>query len=64
MACEQKVVLGRKLRLDTTVVETNIHYPTDSNLLGDGVRVLTRALKRIAALAGQQAPSSATAAAV
>jgi transposase, IS5 family len=54
MACEQKVVLGRKLRLDTTVVETNIHYPTDSNLLGDGVRVLTRALKRIAALAGQQ----------
>jgi len=28
------------MRLDTTVVETNIHYPTDSNLLGDGVRVL------------------------
>ena len=27
---------------EATVVETNIHYPTDSSLLGDGVRVLTR----------------------
>ena len=27
------------MRIDTTVVETNIHYPTDSSLLGDGVRV-------------------------
>jgi hypothetical protein len=26
---------------------TNIHYPTDSSLLGDGVRVLTRTMKRI-----------------
>jgi IS5 family transposase len=41
------VVSGRKLRVDTTVVETNIHYPTDSNLLGDGARVLTRTMKRI-----------------
>jgi IS5 family transposase len=47
LAQEHKVVRGRKMRLDTTVVETNIHYPTDSNLLGDGVRVLTRAMKRI-----------------
>jgi hypothetical protein len=30
------------MRVDTTVVETNIHYPTDSSLLGDGTRVLTR----------------------
>src|ERR1017187_9117290 len=29
---------GRKMRVDTTVVETDIHYPTDSTLLGDGVR--------------------------
>jgi IS5 family transposase len=36
------VVPGRRMRVDTTVVETNIHYPTDSTLLGDGVRVLTR----------------------
>jgi IS5 family transposase len=46
IAREQKVVEGRKMRVDTTVVETNIHYPTDSSLLGDGVRVLTRARKR------------------
>jgi IS5 family transposase len=36
------VVQGRRMRIDTTVVENNIHYPTDSSLLGDGVRVLTR----------------------
>jgi hypothetical protein len=30
------------MRVDTTVVETNIHYPTDSALLGDGVRQLAR----------------------
>src|SRR6187399_810370 len=47
IAQEKQVVKGRKMRLDTTVVETNIHYPTDSNLLGDGVRVLIRAMKRI-----------------
>jgi IS5 family transposase len=40
------------MRVDTTVVETNIHYPTDSSLLGDGVRVLTRGMKRITAIAG------------
>jgi len=53
IAQEKKVVEGRKARVDTTVVETNIHYPTDSSLLGDGVRVLTRAMKRIAAIAGE-----------
>src|SRR5215468_4266363 len=52
IACEKKVVRGRKLRVDTTVVETNIHYPTDSSLLGDGVRVLTRTMKKITTLAG------------
>ncbi|MEO7133326.1 MAG: transposase [Vicinamibacterales bacterium] len=31
---------GRRVRIDTTVVETNVHYPTDSPLLQDGVRVL------------------------
>jgi len=41
------VVKGRKLRVDTTVVESDIHYPTDSGLLGDVVRVLTRTMKRI-----------------
>ena len=54
IAHEKQVIKGRKMRLDTTVVETNIHYPTDSNLLGDGVRVLIRAMKRIGEIAGKQ----------
>ena len=53
IAQDNKVVTGRKMRVDTTVVETNIHYPTDSTLLNDGVRVLTRVMKRIAAAAGE-----------
>ena len=52
IAQEKKVVKGRKLRVDTTVVETNIHYPTDSTLLSDGVRVLTRVMKKVKAVAG------------
>jgi IS5 family transposase len=43
------VTQGRKLRVDTTVAETNIHYPTDSTLLGHGTPVLTRMMKRAAA---------------
>jgi transposase, IS5 family len=46
------VTTGRRMRVDTTVVETNIHYPTDSTLLGDGVRVLTRTMKKITQIAG------------
>ena len=52
LAVENKVVQGRKMRVDTTVVETNIHYPTDSSLLGDGDRVLTRLMKKVTAIAG------------
>lgn len=33
---------GKKLRVDTTVVETNVHYPTDATLLWDTVRTVTR----------------------
>lgn len=44
---EAQVVSGRKMRVDTTVVETDIHYPTDSMLMGDGVRVLTRTMRQI-----------------
>ena len=36
------------MRTDTTCIESNLHYPTDSSLLGDGVRVLSRSLARIA----------------
>ncbi len=53
MAQQQHVVEGRRMRVDTTVVEANIHYPTDSSLLGDGVRVLTRTMKKVTAIAGK-----------
>jgi len=41
---------GTKLRVDTTVVQTDIHYPTDSTLLWDAVRVLSRLLDRLGKL--------------
>ena len=53
IALENKVVSGRRMRVDTTVVETNIHYPTDSTLMGDGVRVLTRVMKKAIAAGGE-----------
>jgi len=53
LAIEAGVTKGRRMRVDTTVVETNIHYPTDSAQLADGVRVVTRTLKRIEALIGR-----------
>src|SRR6266511_4290925 len=46
LARSLKVTRGRKLRIDGTVVATNIHHPTDSTLLYDGVRVLGRTLTR------------------
>ena len=52
IAHDHRVMEGRRMRIDTTVVESNIHYPTDSSLLGDGVRVLTRTMKKIAKIAG------------
>ena len=52
IARDHRVAEGRRMRIDTTVVETNIHYPTDSSLLGDGVRVLTRTMKKITGIAG------------
>ncbi len=44
---EQKVEKGRQVRMDCTVMESNIHPPTDSTLLYDGVRVLTRLLEAL-----------------
>ena len=41
------VARGHCLRTDTTAVETNIHHPSDSSLLADSLRVLTRSLQRI-----------------
>jgi IS5 family transposase len=45
-ACARGITRGRKLRTDGSVIETNIHYPTDSSLLADGVRVVGRTLAR------------------
>jgi IS5 family transposase len=61
VACDLKVSCGRKLRIDGAVVETNIHYPVDSTLLGDGVRVLTRTILRAKAVLPESAQIRATA---
>ena len=54
---DKKVIRGKKLRMDTTVVEANIHYPTDTSLLADGIRVVTRTvvnLRKLGAGAGSR----------
>jgi transposase, IS5 family len=53
LARSLKVTRGRKLRVDTTAVETNIHHPTDGSLLADGVRVLSRLVRRAKAAVGE-----------
>lgn len=54
LARRAKVTQGRKLRLDATCVQTQIHHPTDSGLLVDSVRVLGRFVQRVKSfLAGQ-----------
>ena len=58
LARSLKVTRGRKLRTDGTVVETNIHHPTDSTLLGDAVRVLSRTLKKAGKVLQDQAALS------
>jgi IS5 family transposase len=52
LATQRKLTRGRKLRTDGTVVETSIAYPSDSKLLSDGVRVVSRTLKRLKACVG------------
>ncbi|OQX14143.1 MAG: hypothetical protein BWK76_15140 [Desulfobulbaceae bacterium A2] len=43
-ARQEKIESGRKVRIDATAVETDIHHPTDSTLLADGIRIITRCL--------------------
>jgi IS5 family transposase len=45
---------GKKLRVDTTVVQTDVHHPTDSTLLWDAVRVVTRLVSRLRAAVRQR----------
>ncbi len=45
-AVRQASISGDALRLDTTAVESNIHWPTDSSLLWDSYRVLARGIEQ------------------
>jgi IS5 family transposase len=46
-AKEQDKITPDKLRMDTTVYEANIHYPSDSSLLWDSFRTLARLMQQI-----------------
>jgi IS5 family transposase len=46
-ANSKEKITGEKLRMDTTVYESNIHYPTDSSLLWDSWRTLSRLLRQL-----------------
>jgi len=46
-AKEQEKISSEKMRMDTTVYESNIHYPTDSSLLWDSFRTLSRLLRQV-----------------
>src|SRR3989339_2110576 len=46
-AAEQGKISSEKLRMDATVYETNIHYPTDSSLLWDSFRTVARLIRHI-----------------
>jgi IS5 family transposase len=46
LARQAKVTQGRKVRLDGTCVQTDIHHPTDSGLLVDRVRTLSRLVQQ------------------
>jgi len=54
LARQARVTKGRKLRLDATCVQTTIHHPTDSGLLVDSVRVLSRFVQRARELVKDQ----------
>jgi IS5 family transposase len=43
----KKLIRGRKIRMDTTVVEANVHYPTDASVLTDGIRRMYKQVSRI-----------------
>ena len=49
-AVDQGNISGDRIRLDTTAVETNIHWPCDSSLLGDCYRTLTRLVESMRSL--------------
>jgi transposase, IS5 family len=46
-AKDRGVTAGRRMRVDTTVVEAPIHFPTDSALCSDVVKVISRETKKL-----------------
>jgi transposase, IS5 family len=52
---EKHVLRTRKLRTDTTVIESDIHHPTDATLLQDGVRTMNRLMKHVRKVASHAA---------
>ncbi len=51
-----KVIRGRRFRIDSTVTEADIHHPTDAGLLADAIRRVTRRVRRLQAVI-QEAPT-------
>ena len=49
---DEKVIRGRRMRIDSAAVEANVHYPTDSQLIADGIRQVTRVGLKIRELVG------------
>lgn len=50
---ERKIIRGRKLRVDTTVVSSNIKYPTDAGLLKDCVHAIASVVKKSKSVSNQ-----------
>ena len=46
-AVKRKLTKGKKMRVDSTITESNIHYPTDHSLITDGIRVINRTLTKL-----------------
>jgi IS5 family transposase len=46
-AKKENIETGKKVRIDSTAVESNIHYPTDAELLWDCIRVIDRIIETI-----------------
>jgi len=44
---QKKIIKGKIMRTDTTVVEANMHYPTDASILADAIKTITKTIKKI-----------------
>lgn len=46
-AMKRKLTKGKKMRVDSTVTESNIHYPTDASLIMDGIKKINKTLTKL-----------------